>query len=106
MKTKDDAWFVPEGTDDILIRHEEKGGKYSYYAFQRGHGKDSYLMRAVGLNEEFYVRKPISAHDEAQKQCADGNCGLLHVRGGLLRVAAVSGENAGRRNCQQILFLY
>ena len=55
LKTKDDAWFVPEGTDDILIRHEEKGGRYSYYAFQRGHGKDSYLMRAVGLNEEFYV---------------------------------------------------
>ncbi len=39
----------------MIIRHEERGGKYSYYNYQRGHGKDSYLLRAVGLNEEFYV---------------------------------------------------
>lgn len=55
LKTKDDAWFIPADTNDMIIRHEERGGRYSYYNYQRGHGKASYLLRAVGLNEEFYV---------------------------------------------------
>lgn len=55
IETKDDAWFVSDGTGSLIIRHEQKGEKYAYYNYQRGHGKDAYLMRAVGLNKAFYI---------------------------------------------------
>ena len=55
LKTRDDAWFVADDTGDLMIQHEEDGGKYSYYNYQCEHGRDAYFMRAVGLNEEFYM---------------------------------------------------
>ena len=42
LKTRDDAWFVADDTGDLMIQ-------------QCGHGRDAYFMRAVGLNEEFYM---------------------------------------------------
>lgn len=55
LKTRDDAWFAADDTGDLMIQHEQEGGKYAYYNYQCGHGRDSYFLRAVGLNEEFYM---------------------------------------------------